>query len=57
MKIFNLNSDEWDRTRDREGWRAKGARLSANASAVSYLARPCPRSGLATSSGPTARTS
>ncbi len=25
MKIFNLNSDEWDGTRDREGWRAKGA--------------------------------
>jgi hypothetical protein len=21
MKIFNLNSDEWDATRDREGWR------------------------------------
>ena len=25
MKTFNLNSDEWDGTRDREGWRAKGA--------------------------------
>ena len=25
MKIFNLNSDEWDGTRDREGWHAKGA--------------------------------
>ena len=25
MKTFNLNSDEWDGTRDREGWRARGA--------------------------------
>lgn len=25
MRVFNLNSDEWDGTRDREGWRAKGA--------------------------------
>jgi uncharacterized cupin superfamily protein len=25
MKIFNLWSDEWDGTRDREGWHAKGA--------------------------------
>ena len=25
MKTFNLNSDEWDGTRDREGWYAKGA--------------------------------
>ena len=25
MKSFNLNSDEWDGTRDREGWRIKGA--------------------------------
>jgi len=25
MNTFNLNSDEWDGTRDREGWRAKGA--------------------------------
>ena len=25
VKIFNLNSDEWDGTRDREGWRAQGA--------------------------------
>ena len=25
MKTFNLNSDEWDGTRDREGWRASGA--------------------------------
>jgi uncharacterized cupin superfamily protein len=25
VKIFNLNSDEWDGTRDREDWRAKGA--------------------------------
>jgi uncharacterized cupin superfamily protein len=24
MKIFNLNRDEWDATRDREGWRASG---------------------------------
>ena len=24
MKTFNLNSDEWDVTRDREGWRRKG---------------------------------
>jgi uncharacterized cupin superfamily protein len=24
MKAFNLHSDEWDATRDREGWRAKG---------------------------------
>ena len=24
MKTFNLYSDEWDATRDREGWRAKG---------------------------------
>ena len=24
MKSFNLHSDEWDATRDREGWRAKG---------------------------------
>ena len=25
MKTFNLNSDEWDATRDREGWGVKGA--------------------------------
>jgi uncharacterized cupin superfamily protein len=25
MKIFNLNGDEWDETRDREGWRIKEA--------------------------------
>jgi uncharacterized cupin superfamily protein len=25
MKTFNLNSDEWDGTRDRVGWRVKGA--------------------------------
>src|SRR5713226_5134663 len=25
MKTFNLNSDEWDGTRDREAWRVKGA--------------------------------
>jgi uncharacterized cupin superfamily protein len=24
MKIFNLDSDEWDGTRDREGWRISG---------------------------------
>jgi uncharacterized cupin superfamily protein len=24
MKRFNLNGDEWDGTRDREGWRVKG---------------------------------
>jgi len=24
VKSFNLNSDEWDLTRDREGWRRKG---------------------------------
>ena len=24
MKVFNLNSDEWDATRDRDGWRARG---------------------------------
>jgi hypothetical protein len=24
VKPFNLNSDEWDLTRDREGWRRKG---------------------------------
>ena len=24
MKTFNLNSDEWDATRDREGWRCSG---------------------------------
>jgi uncharacterized cupin superfamily protein len=25
VQIFNLNSDEWDGTRDREGWRARAA--------------------------------
>lgn len=25
MKIFNLNSDDWDGTRDREGWSARAA--------------------------------
>jgi uncharacterized cupin superfamily protein len=25
VKIFNLNSDEWDGTRDREGWRVRAA--------------------------------
>ena len=25
MTIFNLNGDEWDGTRDREGWRISGA--------------------------------
>ena len=25
MKIFNLYGDEWDETRDREGWRIKEA--------------------------------
>jgi uncharacterized cupin superfamily protein len=25
MKTFNLNSDEWDGTRDRDGWRIRAA--------------------------------
>jgi hypothetical protein len=25
MKIFNLNGDEWDEAREREGWRIKEA--------------------------------
>ena len=25
MKIFNLGSDDWDRTEDREGWKSKDA--------------------------------
>src|SRR3954454_13583696 len=25
MKVFNLHGDEWDETRDREGWRIKEA--------------------------------
>jgi uncharacterized cupin superfamily protein len=25
MRIFNLHSDDWDRTEDREGWRSKDA--------------------------------
>jgi uncharacterized cupin superfamily protein len=25
MKTFNLHSDEWDGTRDRDGWRVRGA--------------------------------
>jgi hypothetical protein len=25
MKIFNLYGDEWDETRDREGWQIKEA--------------------------------
>ena len=29
MKIFNLNSDEWDRTEEREGWRIKDAWVGA----------------------------
>jgi uncharacterized cupin superfamily protein len=33
VKIFNLHGDEWDRTEEREGWRAKdvwiGQRLNA----------------------------
>ncbi len=27
MRIFNLDSDEWDRTEGREGWRSKDARV------------------------------
>jgi len=27
MKTFNLYGDEWDGTRDRDGWRIKGARV------------------------------
>ena len=27
MKTFNLNSDEWDATRDREGWRCSGTQV------------------------------
>ncbi len=30
MKVFNLNSDEWDRTEDREGWRIKDAWVGAH---------------------------
>jgi uncharacterized cupin superfamily protein len=30
VKIFNLDSDEWDGERDREGWRAKGAYVGAH---------------------------
>jgi hypothetical protein len=43
MKTFNLNSDEWDGTRDRDAGASK-ARLSASASVVSSSARPCPKS-------------
>jgi uncharacterized cupin superfamily protein len=25
VKVFNLNGDEWDETREREGWRFKEA--------------------------------
>ena len=46
MKIFNLNSDEWDGTRYREGWRAKGA-LVGQAIGGELIGRPCPRSSLA----------
>ena len=27
MKIFNLNSDEWDHTEERPGWRAKATKV------------------------------
>src|ERR671933_984128 len=33
MKIFNLNSDEWDRTEEREGWRIKDAWVGAHVDA------------------------
>ena len=35
MKIFNLNSDEWDGTKDREGWRIERRGRRPGASAVS----------------------
>src|SRR5215217_2982294 len=33
MKTFNLNSDEWDRTEEREGWRFKDAWVGAHTDA------------------------
>ena len=29
MEVFNLDSDSWDRTEDREGWRSKDAWVGA----------------------------
>ena len=55
MKTFNLNSDEWDGTRDREGWRVKGAFVGQRIGGE-LIGAPCPRSSPATSSGPTTRT-
>ena len=30
MKVFNLNSDEWDLTEDREGWHSRDAWVGAH---------------------------
>ena len=55
MKTFNLNSDEWDGTRDREGWGAKGA-LVGQRIGGELLGATMSEVGLATGSGPTTRT-
>jgi hypothetical protein len=34
MKTFNLNGDEWNGTRDREGWRGKGALVGQRVGAL-----------------------
>ena len=33
MKVFNLNSDEWDRVEERPGWRSKDAWVGAHVDA------------------------
>jgi uncharacterized cupin superfamily protein len=33
MDVFNLNSDDWDHTEDREGWRSKATRVGGRLNA------------------------
>ena len=55
MKTFNLNSDEWDGTRDREGWRVRAA-LVGQRIGGELIGATMSRSSLATGSGRTTRT-
>ena len=54
MKTFNLNSDEWDGTRDREGWRVR-ARLVGQHIGGAWIGATLSEVEPGSSSGPTTR--
>jgi hypothetical protein len=56
MRTFNLNSDEWDGTSDREGWRHKGALVGQRVGGELIGATMSEVEPGATGFGPTTRT-